>query len=324
MNKKLFTQIKNEWRSNVWLFIELLLVSVVMWYIVDYVYVKTTVYMQPRGFDVSNCYKISMAEITPESSEYNPEYARTEEENVRELLNRLSQRPDVMVVGLGENSHPYEHRERNTFIEIDSMITENGVYRTNLSPDLIRVFQYQGVNGETPEQLAALFERNTFLASDDIYLSTYGKKLSSYKGRDDFQINSGRTVNLKLAASLIPIRYDDFTESINSPFMFYFRDDMYTFMQIYLRVHPSHDIDFMDKIKMDSKKTYSVGKVYIADSQSFKDIRRSFQQTSVNTLRNKLFGISSMILNPLIGVLGTFCVRLNCTRSLICLVKDFG
>ena len=70
MNKKLFTQIKNEWRSNVWLFIELLLVSVVMWYIVDYVYVKTTVYMQPRGFDVSNCYKISMAEITPESSEY--------------------------------------------------------------------------------------------------------------------------------------------------------------------------------------------------------------------------------------------------------------
>ena len=32
MNKKLFTQIKNEWRSNLWLVTELLLVSVVLWY----------------------------------------------------------------------------------------------------------------------------------------------------------------------------------------------------------------------------------------------------------------------------------------------------
>lgn len=40
MNKKLFTQIKNEWRSNLWLVTELLLVSVVLWYIVDYMYVQ--------------------------------------------------------------------------------------------------------------------------------------------------------------------------------------------------------------------------------------------------------------------------------------------
>ena len=35
MNKKLFTQIRNEWRSNLWLALELLVVSVVMWYIID-------------------------------------------------------------------------------------------------------------------------------------------------------------------------------------------------------------------------------------------------------------------------------------------------
>ena len=48
MNKKLLTQIKNEWRSNLWLVTELLLVSVVMWYIVDYMYVKAAVYYEPR------------------------------------------------------------------------------------------------------------------------------------------------------------------------------------------------------------------------------------------------------------------------------------
>ena len=37
MNKKLIKQIRNEWTSNIWLFVELLLVSVVMWFIVDFV-----------------------------------------------------------------------------------------------------------------------------------------------------------------------------------------------------------------------------------------------------------------------------------------------
>ena len=60
MNKKLFTQIKNEWRSNLWLVTELLLVSVVLWYIVDYMYVQTSIYNEPRGFDISHCYLVQM------------------------------------------------------------------------------------------------------------------------------------------------------------------------------------------------------------------------------------------------------------------------
>ena len=56
MNKKLLTQIKNEWRSNLWLVTELLLVSVVMWYIVEYIYVKAAVYYEPRGFVIYQFY----------------------------------------------------------------------------------------------------------------------------------------------------------------------------------------------------------------------------------------------------------------------------
>jgi len=64
MNKKLFTQIKNEWRSNLWLVTELLLVSVVLWYIVDYMYVQTSIYNEPRGFDISHCYLVQMGRLT--------------------------------------------------------------------------------------------------------------------------------------------------------------------------------------------------------------------------------------------------------------------
>ena len=72
MNKKLFNQIKNEWHSNLWLIAELLLVSVVMWFIVDYIYVRVSVYMQPRGFDIAHCYKIDMGTLVPKDDDYVP------------------------------------------------------------------------------------------------------------------------------------------------------------------------------------------------------------------------------------------------------------
>ncbi len=62
MNKKLFTQIKNEWHSNLWIATELLLVSVVMWYVVDYIYVQYQVCTPSRMRirHLSNCYLVSM------------------------------------------------------------------------------------------------------------------------------------------------------------------------------------------------------------------------------------------------------------------------
>lgn len=45
MTKKLLTQIKNEWLSNLWLVLELLVVSVVMWYVVDYLYTRAATYL---------------------------------------------------------------------------------------------------------------------------------------------------------------------------------------------------------------------------------------------------------------------------------------
>lgn len=44
MMKKLFTQLRNEWRGNFFLALELLVVFVVLWYIVDWCCVTARVY----------------------------------------------------------------------------------------------------------------------------------------------------------------------------------------------------------------------------------------------------------------------------------------
>lgn len=43
MKRRLLTQIRAEWRSNIWLAIELTIISVVLFYIVDFLWVRFTV-----------------------------------------------------------------------------------------------------------------------------------------------------------------------------------------------------------------------------------------------------------------------------------------
>lgn len=101
MEKKLFTQIRNEWHSNLWLALELLVVSVVMWYIIDLLYSRIATYMEPRGFNTEHCYLIEMGVLTDKSPDFTP-YSDTHKQSdeVRELVERLRHRPEVEAVSV--------------------------------------------------------------------------------------------------------------------------------------------------------------------------------------------------------------------------------
>ena len=129
MNKKLFTQIKNEWRGNTWLAIELLVVSVVMWFITDMLYVRIATYIEPRGFDISHCYLIEMGMLNEKSPDYVPYQEGDEERDVLELVNRLQHRPDVEAASLSVNSYPYNgsNGTGTPVIMIQQSMSENRV-----------------------------------------------------------------------------------------------------------------------------------------------------------------------------------------------------
>ena len=65
-------QIRNEWNSNLFLFMELLLVFVVLWYIVDWTLVTARVYHAPMGFDTEHCYNIAVGKLGENSPLYYP------------------------------------------------------------------------------------------------------------------------------------------------------------------------------------------------------------------------------------------------------------
>ena len=237
MNKKLIKQIRNEWTSNAWLFVELLLVSVVMWFIVDYVYVKASIYMQPRGFDISYCYKIEMGELTDTSPHFIPNRTNEErEDDIRQLVERLRLRPEIKAIGLGQSAHPYNKNNSSTSLQIDTLYDES-IFLRSITPGFIEVFRYEGANGETSEQLAELLEANTVMASEDVYKYTYDKNLTPYIGKQ--AIISDDSINTyRLAASLIPIRYDDYVEPYYNLTMLLPLKRYNTYLELCVRLYP--------------------------------------------------------------------------------------
>ena len=327
MNKKLFAQIKNEWRSNIWLTIELLLVSVVMWWITDALYVRLAVYLEPRGFNTEHCYKIEMGELTPKSPDYTKRSYEEISTDILELAERLRHRPDIEAVSLSANSHPYNGSNGTTSVQLagDTLVADDWVIRRQVTPDFVRVFQYQGANGETPEQLAEMLERGEILVSDNLFSSTYNRPLpmTDYVGKR-FHLNRDTTSSVRLGASLKVVRYSDFDQGNYSRSMVYNLNWFDKDRELCVRVRPEHDMDFINKLKADSKSQYRVGNIFISEIRSFKDIRRNFQQGSYNEMRNNITIIVFLLVNIFLGLLGTFWFRTQQRKSEIALHKAHG
>lgn len=323
MNKKLFTQIKNEWRSNLWLVTELLLVSVVMWYIVDYMYVKAMVYNEPRGFDISHCYLVQMGELTDKSPDY-VEYENNEARSadIGELLERLRRREDIEAVSLSQNSYPYNGSNSTTNVVYDTLRAPGWTIRRLVTPDFLRVFRYQGTRGETPEQLAEMVEKGEFLASDNLY-NEYGIKMSSLVGKR-FYLFGDTTSTYRLGAALKDVRYSDYQQASQSNSMVAKLSWYDAMQELCIRVKEDQDKEFIARLKADSEKLYRIGNIFIADVRSFADIRRNFQQSQSNRLRNYIFGMGFLMLNIFLGLLGTFWFRTQQRRGEIALMKSLG
>ena len=329
MNKKLFTQIRNEWRSNLWLALELLLVSVVMWYIIDLLYCRMATYLEPRGFDTEHCYLINMGVLTDKSPDYTP-YSDTHKQSdeVRELVERLRRRPEVEVVSLSLSAYPYNGSNGSAEVDYDTLHAPRWTIRRIATPDFVRVFRYQGARGETSEQLAEILERGDFLASDNLYRK-YGVPMTSLVGKKEFYLFGDTTQTYRLGAALQNVRYDDFSQARSSYSMVFnmnlLSDDWINAdNELCIRVRADRDQNFMENLKADSEKQFRIGNLYISDIKSFKDIRRSFQQGETSEMRILVVGMGFLLLNIFLGLLGTFWFRTQQRRGEIALHKAMG
>lgn len=312
MRSKLITQMRNEWKANLWLTIELLLVSVVAWYISDFCYVIFRNALSDRGFDISHTYLIDVQELTDKSPDWK-EYKSYDESDAdrQEMLDRLARRPEIEAVGLGNNARPYTGS--NGGIQVmypkdDTTRIYNQYYtvRRMVTPGFVKVFRYTGTNGETPEQLAEMVERGEYLPSDNV-LEHSGIRMSDLVGKEIY-VNWDTINPVRVGASLNMIRYHDYEDWMNYSVV-YKLPGLAWGNDWVVRVKDNMDHNFIENLMADANKALRVGNYFVAGAVSMEDIRSNFQRSSTNALRDFLIGMGFLMLNVFLGLFGTFWFR---------------
>lgn len=306
MNQKIFKQMRNEWRSNVWLCVELLIVSVVLWYVTDFLVASYTIASRPLGFDVEHCYLLTMDEV-PDNSPDHINYENDEDagNDLRELMERLRRMPEVEAACVSANSHPYNGSNSGGSITIDDTLNTSGytVIR-RVQPEFARVFRYEGVNGETPEQLEEVLRQGKALISENM-VDEFDIDARSLVGKSVYFW--GDTTNRKeIGAVIKPVRYHDYMQGQMNRTLVIPDNVWYEWT---IRVRDNMDKDIVEKLMAQAETQFHVGNHYLSNVQPFSVPRDNILRSEHTAQRNQFTIMGFLLVNIFLGMLGTFWFR---------------
>lgn len=309
MKRKLLKQISNEWRSNLWLAVELLIISSVLWYIADYVGVFAKLSSEPMGVDTEHVYCLSIKSKPEDSPTFEP---YTEEEDYwaqfGHVMNRLRERPDIECVTTGSNA-VYNYNFWGSLVTPADALPDSASInggRTNrflVNKEYPQVFNMHGINGETPEQLSAILEEGKVIATDNMAGKgmTPGDlmNLRIYLGGDSSTVYT-------IGAVVEPIKRAEFEPAWHATLLIPTQDPN---GNIYFRVKPDADRDFARRLLEESGTSLNYGNLYIADVYSFDTMRENLHHDDYAQVRNMYVCMGFLLLTVFLGILGTFWFR---------------
>lgn len=329
---QLLKQIWNERRSNGWLWAELLIVFVVLWYVVDWTYVTARTYYEPVGFDITDTYYLELSLKNNKSDSYIPKDKKgtTLGQDITELTNRLRRLPEVEAVSVSNNARPYIGSNSGMMLRIDTIV-RNPLRRT-MTPDFFQVFRYQSADGRAYEPLVQALKNGNVVVCENFWPNDY-KGDRTLLGREVVNVDDSTEV-YKIGAVSTKVRYNDFWSNYGDRYIAIafsekvlteFDSDFYpSNLEVCLRVKPGTAKDFPEQLMKLSSSQLSVGNLFILKVYDYENIRNDFQRESYNQIQIRFWIMGFLLLNILLGIVGTFWFRTQHRRSELALRVAVG
>lgn len=311
----------NQRRQNVWLWFELLLISVVLWFIVDYMYVMGRTYTAPLGFDIEHTYLLTLGDLSDASSNYIPKESRAEGDTdgalLIELMERMRAYPGVEAVCCSDVGMPYTLGTRNLGFKLDTLHFRSRWL--SVSPDYFKVFNIEG-EGFTSEQLTTLLRNageDGFVASADV-----GREADGFKVAVGQELTSGFMKNFSsrlvgICGSIRRCEYDRAEPVLFIPLTYkklasdYYEGVMNS-LEICFRVNPDVDgADFISHLRYDLSKQARVGNIFLMDVKPMSDVREGYIRSNgtEDDIKTMISIAIFLLVNIFLGVIGTFWFR---------------
>lgn len=340
MKRYLLAQMRHEWKSNIWLIIELAVVLAAIWIMMVNVIYFISALWQPRGFDDNDVYTLSISYISPESPEYVDMGEATDEYNFRDqkqLIDRLRANPYVEAAAFSDNCTPYSMSYMGNEVwvvgENDSIEMENEEGRFKFaaryscnwrraSPDVARVLRLNSLTGKSAADIEKMLRDGHILLSPnpsyDRYRDSFdllGKKVSrdsvnEYKVAD--MIESVRRTGYEMAWAGTLIEPID--ESLQSGSRY---------PEILVRVKPGMGDKFAEQLYAD-KSLRQQRNVILSSLTNLKDKGEVTERSKASELRSTVGVIVIFLIMVFLGLLGSFWYRVQQRQPEIAMRKVCG
>lgn len=312
--------LKNLWnrrRANVWLFIELVIVSILMWMILDPAIVNLSDAMAPLGYESDRMVLLEVASYDKVS----PRYDAAEDDSV--ALEAANERMRAMI-----EDYPEVEAVACVATYINSMNTS-----INSLPSLVdsarhqvmsicfaegdNFFQGYGLEGIDGAPTAKELDERSYSSSLEVVItSSYAKEIfgtDQVSGRtveDKYDIGDSVVTDVYTVVGVVKdFRYQSDIRT-NSVMMFAYgeRWNQRREWNAVVRLKPGVDIDdFAEMVMRDAAKGLRSGNLYVKSATTYPDVIAMYEiSNGLTTDRYMLYALAAFFLiNLVLGVTGT-------------------
>lgn len=312
-----------EWRSNLWLCIQLIIVGLVLWFFSWQLLSIRNRYSTDGAFDYRNVYYGTLNYIQKTSSAYVPQpEGHTAEDDLNLIISTMRANPYVEEAAYGTNALPYNFSSYNSAFSLpDDTVTPHYRYNNRfMDPEMLRVLHIKGVRGESTEELIKILKNNKVIISqydnDDFSEKYLGQNaMSPYDSSKVFSIG----------AIIKPFRRNDFEPQSGGTLITMLSDTWDNNAKpqnIAMRLKEgTNPQQFLESLK---PADLHIGNVVVYDINSLEARRESAQRSYWNDIRTAVTGAVFLMVIVFLGFIGTFWFRTRQRRSEIAVRKVNG
>ncbi|MDF9829415.1 multidrug ABC transporter substrate-binding protein [Parabacteroides sp. PF5-6] len=334
MFKQIIKTIWHQRRANGWIFAEILVVTGVLWYMADNLLVEYSVYNQPLGYDIENCWRLKLANLNSDAEGFVPaeELTTTQGEDLRTLMDHLRREPLVDGVCATYYSCPYAFG--NSWTSLEPMDGDTAVARTQsyhvrrVTPEYFDVFRVKDKQGNaiTPQLPAG---EDCLVISKDMETRFFGEGAEG-KGKRVKYYAEGESHPIVAVSE--PIRYHEF--KISEPCYFQvlaagkYTENVEMFgarsAEVCVRFKRAMTQDELYAFLESMGGRLTVNNLYVYGAMALSDQREILLSDKINTAKIQIALISFMLINVFFGIIGTFWLRTQYRRGEIGLRVALG
>lgn len=336
MWKIIFQNLWSRRKKNGWIFAELVIVTMILWVLLDvsavYLYNKSL----PLGYDADRLCQVFLYSYSENDPMFQEEYATAEacNENMERIMRKVRGYEGVENATYIFTSWQYLGTSGNqTYsfqsgdMAVDSLVNQIDVLRFHAGTNYFETYGMETVEGSpSPEELSKLnFAWNDVVITADMARRFFGDEKKAVGKKLFFRNWNKDTIWCPVKAVLKDVHYQSYRPTYSLAFRPLTTPELYNYAVVVVRVKDGVDMGkFLEGFGEFANKELSVGNYYAQRVDSMENLNKANERDFFTVNNIAVILTLFFLINLCLGVVGTFWLQTRSRVEEMGVLRTFG